>query len=63
MLEYELKRYLVRAKRKNTSEPWSNWTDVDTIEEAQMHAKHIEELGFLSKIVDREGKRNEEQID
>lgn len=63
MLEYELKRYNVRAKRKNTSEPWSNWTDVDTIEEAEMHAKHVEELGFLSKIVDREDKSNAGQID
>lgn len=44
------KRYLVQAKRKNSKEPWTDWTTVDDYDRAVEHAKRVEELGYCSKI-------------
>ena len=49
--KFESKRYHVKAKRKNTDEKWSKWTNVDNYREAEKHACHIEELGYAAKIV------------
>ena len=51
MKKFESKRYHVKAKRKNTDEKWSKWTNVDNYREAEKHACHIEELGYAAKIV------------
>lgn len=53
--EYKYKRYVVQAKRKNTNEKWTDWTAVDTYEEATRHALRVENLGYESKIVDKGG--------
>lgn len=49
----EVKRYSVQAKRKNTKEKWSDWTRVDTYEDAVKHSEYVENLGYCSKIIDR----------
>jgi len=46
------KRYTVQAKRI-TETKWSEWTKVDTYEDAVKHSKHIEELGYEARIIDR----------
>ena len=51
----EVKRYKILARRKHTQEPWTNWTFADSYEEAVKHAKHIEESGYLARIVDTQG--------
>lgn len=50
-------RYIVQAKRKNTDEKWSDWTTVDDYDEAVRHANHVTEVGYESRIVDREEKK------
>lgn len=44
------KRYLIQAKRKNTKQPWSEWTSVDNYRRAEHHAKRVEELGYSTRI-------------
>ena len=44
------KRYRVKAKRKETKEPWSTWTEVDNYRLAEQHAEHVQEVGYSSKI-------------
>lgn len=51
---FKRKRYTVLAKRKNTYEPWSDWTDTDHYRDALKHSFCAEEAGYLSKIVLRE---------
>lgn len=51
MGKLESKRYSVKAKRKNTDEKWSEWTNVDSYRDAEKHACHVEELGYAAKIV------------
>ena len=51
MKKFEFKRYDVRAKRKDTNEKWTEWTNVDNYRQAEKHACHAEELGFTTKIV------------
>ena len=51
MKKVELKRYCVQAKRKNTNEKWSEWTNVNNYNDAERHACHVEELGYAAKIV------------
>ena len=46
-----VKRYSIQAKRKNTKERWSEWTNVNDYEDAVRHARHVEELGYAAKIV------------
>lgn len=55
--EYKHLRFKVQAKRKN-GHKWTEWTEVDTYEDAVMHAKRAEEAGFDARIVDR-GERND----
>ena len=54
MKHFESKRYCVRAKRRNTKEKWSEWTNVDNYRDAVRHACHVEELGYAAKIVTRD---------
>lgn len=51
MKKFESKRYTVQAKRRNTHEPWSEWTNIDNYRDAVNHACHVEELGYAAKIV------------
>ena len=46
-------RYDVKAKRKDTNEKFTEWTSTNSLEEAERHAKRIEELGYLSQIIDK----------
>ena len=57
--EFKYRRYTVMAKRKNTDEPWTDWTNADDYESAVKHANRVEELGYSSKIIDRGEKPNE----
>ena len=50
----EEKRYRIDAKRKDTKEPWSSWTTVSNYEDAVKHAKRVEELCHLARIVDKQ---------
>ena len=45
-----MKRYCIKAKRKNTKEPWSTWTETDNYRQAEQHAEHVTEVGYFSKI-------------
>lgn len=44
-------RYFIKAKRKNTNEKWTDWTNVDTYDEALRQVKHVFEVGFEGKLV------------
>lgn len=50
----EKQRYDVQAKRKDTTEPWSDWARCNNYKRAEQHAAHIEELGYSGRIVVRE---------
>lgn len=52
--KFKPKKYRIMAKRKNSDEPWTDWTMVNDYTKAVAHAKHVEELGYLSKIVEKE---------
>lgn len=54
MKKFSRKRYTVLAKRKNTDEPWSDWTDTDNYQRAVHHACRAEEAGYCAKIIVRE---------
>lgn len=54
MKDFKRKRYTVVAKRRNTDEPWSDWTDCNNYQRAVQHACHVEELGYRAYIVVRE---------
>lgn len=45
-----MKRYCIKAKRKDVREPWSTWTEVDNYRLAEQHAEHVQEVGYSSKI-------------
>lgn len=45
-----MKRYCIKARRKDTKEPWSTWTEVDNYRQAEAHAEHVSEVGYFSKI-------------
>lgn len=45
-----MKRYCIKARRKDTKEPWSTWTEVDNYRLAEQHAEHVQEVGYSSKI-------------
>ena len=51
MKKFEHKRYCVKAKRKNTNEKWTEWTNVDNYSDAVRHACKVEEIGYAAKIV------------
>ena len=50
-------RYSIQAKRKNTDEEWSAWTESDNYRRAEHHAAYVEEVGYSSKIVAEKGIR------
>jgi hypothetical protein len=52
------RRYKVEAKRE-TDKKWSTWTVTDNYEDAEYHSKHVKEVGYLSRIIDR-GETNEQ---
>lgn len=54
MKKFGRKRYIVQAKRRDTNEKWSDWTDTNNYQRAIHHACHIEEVGYLTKIVVKE---------
>lgn len=45
-----MKRYCIKAKRKEEKAPWSTWTEVDNYRLAEQHAEHVQEVGYSSKI-------------
>ena len=47
-------RYEVQAKRKDTTEPWSDWARCNNYRRAEEHANKVEELGYYARIVVRE---------
>lgn len=51
-------RYIVKAKRKNKPERWTDWTDTTHYRDALKHASRAEEAGYLAKIV-----VNEKQVE
>lgn len=51
MGDFAGKRYIVQAKRKSANEDWSEWTQADSYKRATEHARKVEELGHLSRIV------------
>jgi hypothetical protein len=52
--QVEIKRYNVQAKRKDTDEPWTDWTSVNDYQDALKHARYAKKVGYLSRIIDRE---------
>ena len=62
MKKFRRKKYTVQAKRKNTDEPWTDWTDTNDYQQAVAHARRVEEAGYLANIFVRE-KQIKEQRD
>lgn len=54
MGKFKRGRYTVKAKRKDSDEPWTDWTDVNSYRDALKHSCRVEEAGYLAKIVVRE---------
>jgi hypothetical protein len=54
MKKFGRKRYIVQAKRRDTNEKWSDWTDTNNYRQAVNQARHVEEVGYLAKIVVKE---------
>ena len=54
MGKFKRGRYTVKAKRKDSNEQWTDWTDVNNYQDAVNHACKVEEAGYLAKIVVRE---------
>lgn len=52
-MSYESKRFRVLARRMFSREPWTEWTQVNNYDDAVMHAKRGEAVGFEAKISDR----------
>lgn len=50
--QYKHKRFKVQAKRKD-EQKWTEWTIVDTYEDAVKHSKRAEEAGYCSRIIDK----------
>lgn len=44
-------RYIIKAKRINTKEPWTDWATANNYEEAAKHAQYVEESGYMAKII------------
>lgn len=44
------KRYRIKAKRKNTDEPYTDWTSVNDYKSAMKHVAHVREVGYDSKL-------------
>lgn len=44
------KRYNIQAKRKNTDEPWSEWTSANHYCDAERHAVRVQRLGYDARI-------------
>ena len=51
MKKFVPKRYTVQAKRRNTTETWSEWTNVNNYRDAANHACKVEELGYAANIL------------
>ena len=51
MKKFVPKRYTIQAKRRNTNENWSEWTNVNNYRDAVNHACKVEELGYAANIV------------
>lgn len=46
-----MKRYDIKAKRKDRNEDWTEWTQANNYSDAIRHVVHVEELGFKAKVV------------
>ena len=44
-------RYIIKAKRINTKEPWTDWATANNYEEATKHAQYVEDSGYMAKII------------
>ena len=51
---FKAPRYVIKAKRRNENEPWSEWTAVDNYYRAMHHLVHVENVGYESKMIIRE---------
>lgn len=58
MGKFKRGRYTVKAKRKDSDELWTDWTDVNNYQRAVEHSCYVEEAGYLAKIV-----VNEKQVE
>lgn len=47
-----MKLYDIRAKRKGTDEPWTEWTRVYDFKSAVKHLERVKQLGYEAKIVE-----------
>lgn len=47
-----MKKYKIEAKRRNSSEDWSDWTSTDDYDVAVFHTKKIRKLGYVARIVE-----------
>ena len=45
-----IKRYSIMAKRRDTNEEWTDWTEADTYEKAEEHARYCESVGYAAKV-------------
>lgn len=45
-----MQRYAIKARRKNSKEKWTEWTEADNYERATYHAHRVEEAGYEAKI-------------
>ena len=44
-------RYEIMVKRPNTKEPWTTWNTSSNYQEAAKHARYVEDVGYMAKIV------------
>lgn len=52
--EESMERYEIKAKRKDSNEPWTGWAKVNDYDRALHHVARIEALGYEAMIIDRE---------
>lgn len=43
-------KYIIRARRKDTCEPWTLWATTEKLDEIDYFTKMVEDAGYLSKV-------------
>ena len=61
MGRFKKKRCSIFAKRKDTNESWTAWSETDDYNRAKEHAAYAEKVGYSAKIVVNEEKHTEEK--
>ena len=46
----ERRRYRIFAKRRDTTEEWTDWAEADTYEKAEGHARYCEGVGYAAMV-------------